>query len=121
MTGQADIGDPSPRENVLVLVRHGESEWNRLNRFTGWKDVGLTDEGVAEAHRAGAMLKAEDRHFARVFQGKDKPKLTFDDGVEVVKMLMTAYQNTEQGKAIAFPPKGLDKFVPQVAKGEWKP
>ena len=43
---------------MLVLVRHGESEWNRLNRFTGWKDVGLTEEGVAEAHRAGAMLKA---------------------------------------------------------------
>ena len=46
-------------KNVLVLVRHGESEWNRLNMFTGWQDVDLTEEGVAEAHRAGAMLKAE--------------------------------------------------------------
>jgi len=48
--------------NALVLVRHGESHWNRLNMFTGWQDVDLTDEGVAEAHRAGAMLKAEGRH-----------------------------------------------------------
>lgn len=49
-------------KNVLVLVRHGESEWNRLNMFTGWQDVDLTEEGVAEAHRAGAMLKAEGAH-----------------------------------------------------------
>lgn len=47
--------------NALVLVRHGESHWNRLNMFTGWQDVDLTEEGVAEAHRAGAMLKAEGR------------------------------------------------------------
>src|SRR5262245_47198636 len=49
-------------KNGLVLVRHGESEWNRLNMFTGWQDVDLTEEGVAEAHRAGAMLKAEGAH-----------------------------------------------------------
>jgi 2,3-bisphosphoglycerate-dependent phosphoglycerate mutase len=67
MTGQSEAENPAPGENVLVLVRHGESEWNRLNRFTGWKDVGLTDEGVAEAHRAGAMLKAEGRHFDCAF------------------------------------------------------
>ena len=58
MTGNPDRKEPEKGENVLVLVRHGESEWNRLNRFTGWKDVGLTEEGSAEAHRAGAMLKA---------------------------------------------------------------
>lgn len=43
--------------NVLVLVRHGESEWNRLNLFTGWRDPDLTDKGVAEAERAGRLLK----------------------------------------------------------------
>ena len=43
----------------LVLLRHGESVWNKENRFTGWKDVDLTEEGIFEAHRAGAML--EDR------------------------------------------------------------
>ncbi|MGB3020939.1 MAG: histidine phosphatase family protein, partial [Methyloceanibacter sp.] len=34
-------------ENALVLVRHGESEWNRLNIFTGWQDVDLSEEGMA--------------------------------------------------------------------------
>ena len=46
-------------ENVLVLVRHGESEWNKLNLFTGWRDPGLTETGTAEAHRAGKLIKAE--------------------------------------------------------------
>jgi 2,3-bisphosphoglycerate-dependent phosphoglycerate mutase len=46
-------------DNVLVLVRHGESEWNKQNLFTGWRDPGLTATGIAEARRAGARLKAE--------------------------------------------------------------
>ena len=41
----------------LVLVRHGESDWNRENRFTGWTDVDLSTTGVAEAHRAGRVLR----------------------------------------------------------------
>ncbi|MFM9942123.1 MAG: 2,3-bisphosphoglycerate-dependent phosphoglycerate mutase [Hyphomicrobiaceae bacterium] len=49
--------------NVLVLVRHGESEWNKLNLFTGWKDPDLTEKGVAEAKRAGIQLKAEGFKF----------------------------------------------------------
>jgi 2,3-bisphosphoglycerate-dependent phosphoglycerate mutase len=67
MTGSADSKEPPAGENVLVLVRHGESEWNRLNRFTGWKDVGLTEEGMAEAHRAGAMLKETGQRFDCAF------------------------------------------------------
>jgi 2,3-bisphosphoglycerate-dependent phosphoglycerate mutase len=67
MTGRPDSAKASPGENVLVLVRHGESEWNRANRFTGWKDVGLTDEGMAEAHRAGAMLKKNGVRFDSAF------------------------------------------------------
>ena len=43
----------------LVLIRHGESEWNKENRFTGWKDVDLSDKGKEEAHAAGKLLKAE--------------------------------------------------------------
>lgn len=62
----------------------------------------------------------EDRHFVRVFLGKEQPLLTWDDGVEVVKILMTAYQSAEEGKTLAYPPKGLEKFVPGVAKGTWK-
>jgi 2,3-bisphosphoglycerate-dependent phosphoglycerate mutase len=45
-------------ERLLVLTRHGESEWNLKNLFTGWKDPGLTDKGVDEARRAGRQLKA---------------------------------------------------------------
>ena len=45
-------------DRVLVLVRHGESEWNLRNLFTGWKDIDLTDKGVAEARAAGRRLKA---------------------------------------------------------------
>jgi 2,3-bisphosphoglycerate-dependent phosphoglycerate mutase len=41
----------------VVLLRHGESVWNRENRFTGWKDVDLTDRGVAEAREAGRLMK----------------------------------------------------------------
>jgi len=41
---------------TLVLLRHGESEWNRANLFTGWVDVDLTDKGVAEARRGGELL-----------------------------------------------------------------
>jgi 2,3-bisphosphoglycerate-dependent phosphoglycerate mutase len=55
------------RNNVLALVRHGESEWNKLNLFTGWKDPDLSEKGVAEAHRAGRLLKAEGIEFDIAF------------------------------------------------------
>jgi 2,3-bisphosphoglycerate-dependent phosphoglycerate mutase len=44
----------------LILLRHGESEWNAKNLFTGWVDVGLTDKGAAEAVRAGQLLAEHD-------------------------------------------------------------
>jgi 2,3-bisphosphoglycerate-dependent phosphoglycerate mutase len=47
----------------LVLVRHGESSWNLENRFTGWTDVDLTDTGIAQAKKAGQLLKAEGYDF----------------------------------------------------------
>ena len=42
---------------TLVLLRHGESDWNRQNRFTGWTDVDLTEKGRAEAQQAGRLMK----------------------------------------------------------------
>lgn len=48
---------------TLVLLRHGESEWNLENRFTGWTDVELTPKGVDEARTAGRLLKADGYHF----------------------------------------------------------
>lgn len=53
--------------NVLVLVRHGESEWNKLNLFTGWRDPDLTETGVKEAHRAGQFIKKDGLHFDIAF------------------------------------------------------
>jgi 2,3-bisphosphoglycerate-dependent phosphoglycerate mutase len=47
----------------IVLLRHGESVWNRENRFTGWTDVGLSDHGREEARRAGRLLAAEGYAF----------------------------------------------------------
>ena len=46
-------------DRLLVLCRHGESEWNKLNLFTGWKDPNLTEKGVGEAQAAGRKLKAK--------------------------------------------------------------
>ena len=50
-------------DRILVLVRHGQSEWNLKNLFTGWKDVGLSETGVAEAKTAGERLKRKGLKF----------------------------------------------------------
>ena len=47
----------------IVLLRHGESTWNKENRFTGWTDVDLTEKGIADAHKAGELMKEEGFHF----------------------------------------------------------
>jgi 2,3-bisphosphoglycerate-dependent phosphoglycerate mutase len=54
-------------ERLLVLVRHGQSEWNLKNLFTGWRDVGLTENGVKEALVAGRKLKALGLRFDVAF------------------------------------------------------
>jgi len=51
----------------LVLLRHGQSQWNLENRFTGWVDVDLTAEGEAQAKRGGALIKAEGIEFDRAY------------------------------------------------------
>jgi len=51
----------------LVLLRHGESQWNKENRFTGWTDVDLTEKGIAEAKIAGQLLKKEGYTFDMAF------------------------------------------------------
>ncbi|TGS36394.1 2,3-bisphosphoglycerate-dependent phosphoglycerate mutase, partial [bacterium M00.F.Ca.ET.180.01.1.1] len=52
---------------TLVLVRHGQSEWNLKNLFTGWRDVDLTEQGHAEAKAAGQKLKARGLKFDIAF------------------------------------------------------
>ncbi len=51
----------------LVLIRHGESEWNKENRFTGWKDIDLSEKGRAEAKAAGQLLKQEGYVFDEAY------------------------------------------------------
>ena len=79
-------------ERLLVLVRHGQSDWNLKNLFTGWKDPDLTEQGIAEAKDAGRKLKAqglEIRHrlhlgldaraaHARSDAGRDRPDRAAD-------------------------------------------
>ena len=52
---------------TLVLVRHGQSEWNLKNLFTGWRDVDLTDQGQSEAKAAGEKLRARGMKFDIAF------------------------------------------------------
>jgi predicted dehydrogenase len=65
--------------------------------------------------------EAENRYFVRCFLDGTRPELTFDEGLEVVEILMTAYMSAEQGRTLEFRPPGLDTFVPAVAQGTWKP
>ena len=97
-----------------VTGRAGEDLVEKQNAEQGVMPV------VPEEYAAYGYTN-EDRHFVRVFLGKEKPLVTWDDGLDVVKLLMAAYQSAEQGKTIAFPPKGLASFVPAVAKGTWRP
>ncbi len=53
--------------NKLVLLRHGQSQWNLENRFTGWKDVPLTEKGIKEANNAGHLLKKHNIKIDKVF------------------------------------------------------
>ncbi len=82
-------------------------------------EVGLMPVVANEAAAYG--YEAEDRHFVRAFLGLEPPRLTFDDGVEVVELLMAAYMSAEQGRTLDFPPSGLDTFVPAAARGAWRP
>jgi predicted dehydrogenase len=96
-----------------VKGKAGEDLVEKQNAEMGLMPV-VPNEAVAYGY------EAEDRHFCRVFLGREEPRLTFEDGIEVVKVLMTAYQSAEQGKTLSFPPKGIDQFVPAVARGEWR-
>lgn len=96
-----------------VKGKAGEDIVEKQNAETGQMPV-VPEEWAAYGYTA------EDRHFVRVFLGKEKPELTLDDGLDVVRVLMTAYASAEQGKTLTFPPPKLDQFVPQVARGTWK-
>ena len=97
-----------------VKGKAGEDLVEKQNAEIGMMPV-IADEAAAYGYTA------ENRHFVRAFLRGERPMLTFDDGLEVMQILMTAYMSAQAGRTLPFPPRGLDSFVPDVAKGKWKP
>ena len=64
---------------------------------------------------------AENRHMVESFLAGKRPQENFDDGLDVTRLLMTAYMSAEQGKTIQLPNPDIDSFIPAVARGEWNP
>ena len=86
----------------LVLVRHGQSEWNKKNLFTGWKDPKLTPKGVEEAIKAGDELKGSGYSFdkmytSELFRAQETGRIILDrmglDSIEVIKDLSLNERN----------------------------
>src|SRR6478735_5128632 len=77
----------------LVLIRHGESQWNKENRFTGWKDVDLSEEGRVQAKAAGQLLKNEgytfDEAYTSVLQRAIRPLWVVLDEMDLMWIPVT--------------------------------
>jgi predicted dehydrogenase len=126
------------RLSAELLGPEYSMSWNSLSSglelFFSREVKGIAGEDLVEKQNAEMGLmpvvanepvaygyEAEDRHFVRAFLGREAPRLTFADGLEVVQVLMAAYLSAEQGRTIDFPPAGLDAFLPAVARGTWRP
>ena len=120
---------PGLRLSGELLGPEYPMNWNTLNSelacFFSREVQGKAGEDLVEKQNAEMGLMpvvpdeaatygyvAEDRHFVRAFLGLERPLLTWQDGLEVMQILMTAYMSAEQGKTLAFPPRGLDEFIP---------
>lgn len=127
---------PGLRLSAELLGPEYSMQWNSLDPglklFFSREVKGSVGEDLVEKQMAetGQMpvvpeeplvygYEAEDRHFVRAFLGLEEPLLTFADGLEVVKMLMTAYQSAEQGRTVDFPGENLDTFTSAVSRYEW--
>jgi predicted dehydrogenase len=126
------------RLSAELLGPEYSMSWNTLDTglklFFSREVSGASGEDLVEKQNAEVGLmpvvanepsaygyEDEDRHFVRAFLGKEAPLLTFDDGLEVVELLMAAYQSAEERRTLDFPPPHLAEFVPAVARGVWKP
>ncbi len=126
------------RLSAELLGPEYSMSWNTLESglklFFGREVTGEAGEDLVEKQNAEMGLmpvvpdeaamygyEAENRHFTKAFLRGETPALTFDDGVEVMEILMTSYMSAEAERTLPFRPEGLDEFVPAVAKGEWRP
>ena len=126
------------RLSAELLGPEYSMSWNTLDSglklFFSREVTGQAGEDLVEKQNAEIGLmplvsnessvygyEAEDRHVVQALLNDEKPLLTWEDGLEVVKVLMSVYMSAEQGKTLGFPPEGLDRFVPAVARGEWRP
>lgn len=129
---------PGLRLSAELLGPEYSMSWNTLDTglklFFSREVQGAAGEDLVEKQNAEMGLmpvvaneasvygyEAEDRHFVRAFLGLEPARLTFEDGVEVVQLLMSAYQSAELGRTLDFPPPELLGFVPAVAQGTWQP
>jgi predicted dehydrogenase len=97
-----------------VAAKSGEDLVEKQNAETGLMPV-VSNEGSEYGY------DAEDRHMVQSFLAKKRPEENFEDGLNVTELLMSAYMSAEQEKTVAFPPPGLDGYIPPVARGEWNP
>ena len=92
--------------NKLILLRHGQSQWNLENRFTGWKNVPLTEKGEAEAKKAGELIRKHnisiDRVFSSVLERANRTaeiaikKATLNNLLENNKIIMTCSEKLNE-------------------------
>ena len=104
------LGKRPPRDELSGALEPETTE------ELGFAVQDLTDEW---AERYG--YEGENRHMVKCFLEGRRPSETFDDGVNVTELLMTAYMSAEREETISFPPPDIESFVPAVARGDWNP
>ncbi len=82
-------------------------------------EIGLMPVVSSEENEYG--YTAENRHMVQAFLDGRRPEENFADGVAVTELLMTAYMSAQKDRTLAFPPPGLETFIPAVAQGKWNP
>lgn len=104
----------------LVLIRHGESEWNKANFFTGWTDVDLSDQGIEEAQHAGKILKEEQFVFDVAYTSYLKRAIkTLDYVLEEMDLLwIPVYKSWQLNERHYGALQGLSKTTTAIQYGE---
>ncbi|HEX7668333.1 MAG TPA: 2,3-bisphosphoglycerate-dependent phosphoglycerate mutase, partial [Polyangiaceae bacterium] len=105
---------------TLVLLRHGQSQWNQENRFTGWVDVPLSPLGIEEAKRAGELMRAEKLEFDVAFSSvlKRATKTLFIALDELDSTWIPVYRSWRVNERMYGALQGLDKAETAAKHGE---